>query len=120
MKIPRLTERVLPPSQPQSKESGGAPSDDWSRLPVPIASQEASSSGGAGTHDPANSGIRREPELLQHEEILPAQARTTPEFTFVEEDPGDDAVRARVLQEQARATARQAAMDPRDGMELSE
>jgi hypothetical protein len=29
-------------------------------------------------------------------------------------------LRARALQEQARATARQAAMDPRDGMELSE
>ena len=89
-------------------------------MPAPVASREVSSSGGAGIDDPANGGIRREPELPQHEEVLPAQTRATPEFSFIEEDPDDDALRARALQEQARATARQAAMDPRDGMELSE
>ena len=70
----RLTERVLPPSQPRSKQSGSPLSDDWTRLPAPIASQEVSSSGGAGIDDPANGGIRREPELPQHEEVMPVQA----------------------------------------------
>ena len=114
----RLAERVLPPSQPQSKQSGSPPSDDWSRLPVPVASQGVRSSGETGTDDPANGGIRREPELPQHEEVPPVQTTVTQEFSFIEEDPDDDALRARALQEQAHAIARQAAMDPRDGMEL--
>jgi type IV secretion system protein VirD4 len=116
----RLTERLLPPPQSEGKLSGGAPTDDWSRLPAPIANHEIGSSGGAGIDDPANGGIRREPELPEYEEILPVPAKTTPEFTFIEEDSDDDALRARLLLEQARSTARQAAMDPRDGMELSE
>ena len=73
----RLTERVLPPSQPRSMQ-GSPLADDWTRLPAPIASQKVSSSGGAGIDDPANGGIRREPELPQHEEVLPAQATATP------------------------------------------
>ena len=68
--------------------------------------------------DPANAGIRREPELPEHEEIAPEQAKPAPEFVFAEEDPDDDAARARALRQQARGLARQAAMDPGDGMEL--
>ena len=113
----RLTERVLPPPLLESNRSG-AVADDWSRLPAPAASQEVSLSGGTHIDDPANGGIRREPELPQHEEVLPGKAVTTPEFTFIEEDPDDDALRARALQQQARAIARQAAMDPGDGMKL--
>ena len=115
----RLTERLLPPSQHGNTQSVSSPSDDWSRSSAPVANQEASSSSGSGIDDPANGGIRREPELPQHEEILPAQATARAEFSFIEEDPDDDASRARLLLERARATARQAAMDPGDGMELS-
>jgi type IV secretion system protein VirD4 len=105
-----------------SKQNGTVPPDDWSRLPAPVVSlgQEVSSSGGAYIDDPANGGIRRDPELPKHEEIVPVQARATPEFTFTEEDPNDDALRARALQQQARGLARQAAMDPGDGLELLE
>ena len=116
---PRLTERVLAPPVVR-KQNGTAPPDDWSRLPAPVVSQEVSSSGGAYIDDPANGGIRRDPELPKHEEIVPVQARATPEFTFTEEDPNDDALRARALQQQARGLARQAAMDPGDGLELLE
>jgi type IV secretion system protein VirD4 len=115
----RLTERLLPPSQHGNTQSVSSPSDDWSRSSAPVANQEANSSSGSGIDDPANGGIRREPELPQHEEILPAQATARAEFSFIEEDPDDDASRARLLLERARATARQAAMDPGDGMELS-
>jgi type IV secretion system protein VirD4 len=116
---PRLTERVLAP--PAASEQGGAPSvDDWSLLPVPAvnAGREVSYSVETQIDDLANGGIRREPELPQHEEILPEQARPIPEFVFGEDDPDDDAVRARTLRQQARGLARQAAMDPGDGMEL--
>jgi type IV secretion system protein VirD4 len=116
---PRLTERLLAP--PATGKQGAAPSvDDWSLLPVPAVSagRVVSSSARTQIDDPANGGIRREPDLPQHEEIVPEQARPTPEFVFGEEDPDDDAVRARALRQQARGLARQAAMDPGDGMEL--
>ena len=115
----RLTKRVLPPpAVGQGSEVAG--SDDWSRLPAPVLNhgREIGSSGGAHIGDPANGGIRREPELPQHEEIVPEQSKATPEFTFAEEDPDDDAVRARALRLQARGLARQAALDPGDGMKL--
>jgi len=115
----RLTERVLPPPQPDGKQSGAALSDDWSQLPT-LASQEVSSSTGAYVDDPANCGIRREPELPQHEEIVPEQAKAIQEFTFADQDSDDDALRARVLRQQINGLARQAVMDPGDGMKLSE
>lgn len=116
---PRLTERVLAP--PAASEQGGAPSaNDWSLLPVPVASavRQVSSSSETQIDDPANGGIRREPELPQHEDIMPEQGKAEPEFTFGEDDSDDDAVRARALRQQARGLARQVAMDPGDGMEL--
>jgi type IV secretion system protein VirD4 len=116
---PRLTERVLAPPA-LSKHSGAPPPDDWSRLPVPAVStgRGANSSGETDIDDSANGGIRREPELPEHEEIVPEQAKPAPEFVFGEEDPDDDAVRARALRQQARGLARQAAMDPGDGIDL--
>ena len=56
----------------------------------------------------------------EHEEIVPERAKATPEFIFAEEDSDDDALRARALRQQVRGLARQAAMDPGDGMELWE
>jgi type IV secretion system protein VirD4 len=116
---PRLTERVLAP--PPTGEKGSTPSlDDWSRLPVPAVSvgREVSSSGETPIDDSANSGIRREPELPQHEEILPEQVKAEPEFVFGEDEPDDEAVHARMLRQRAQRLARQAAMDPGDGMQL--
>jgi type IV secretion system protein VirD4 len=118
----RLTERVLAPPT-VGREPGVVPSDDWSRLAVPAAvssGQKAVSSGENLIDDPANAGIRREPELPQYEEIVRESEKAVPEFVFAEEDPDDDAVRARAMREQVRSLARQAAMDPGDGMELPE
>jgi type IV secretion system protein VirD4 len=117
----RLTERVLPPPA-VDVGSGGTVLDDWSRLPVLVvkAGQKTASSGGAQIDDPANGGIRREPELPEHEEIVPEQAKGAPEFVFGDDQPDRDALRARALRQQVRGLARQAAMDPGDGMELSE
>ena len=116
---PRLTERVLAPPA-AGKQIGTPPPDDWSQLPVPAVStgREAHSSGKAHVDDPANGGIRREPELPQHEEIAREQVKSKPEFTFGEEAPDDDAARARALRQQVRNLARQGAMDPGDGMGL--
>src|SRR6266702_2000651 len=115
----RLTERVLAP--PAAREQNGAhPPDDWSQLPAPAVStgSEAYSSGKKRSDDPANGGIRRELELPQHEEIAREQVKPKPEFAFGEEEPDDDAVRARALRQQVRNLARQGAMDPGDGLGL--
>jgi type IV secretion system protein VirD4 len=115
----RLAERVLAPPQLLRQQSHAAPSDDWSGLPVPAigAAEKAASSGKTPADDAANAGIRREPELPEHEEIAPDQ-RKVEEFVFIDDDPDDDAARARALRQQVRGLARQAAMDPGDGIDL--
>ena len=116
---PRLTERILEP--PGTSRQGSVPSvDDWSLLPVPIVSagREVSSSGETPIDDHANGGIRREPELPQHEEIMPEQAKAEPEFVFGEDEPDDETARARRLRQRTQRLARQAAMDPGDGIQL--
>ena len=116
---PRLTKRVLAP--PAARGQNGARSaDDWSGLPAPAvnAAPEAHPSGKTRSDDPANGGIRRQPELPQHEEIAPEPVKPKPEFTFGEETPDDDAARTRALRQQVRNLARQGAMDPDDGMGL--
>ena len=89
-------------------------------MPAPAAGAgpEAYLSGKERSDDPANGGIRREPELPQHEEIAREPVKPKPEFAFGEEQPDDDAVRARTLRQQVRNLARQGAMDPGDGMGL--
>jgi type IV secretion system protein VirD4 len=120
---PRLTERVLPP--PKSgllDREGSAPTDDWSRLPAPAnrsVSKPAPMSGARpSVDDPANSGIRREPELPVHEDIAAEVLRPPTEFEFAEERDDSVAVRARVMRTNRSGLARQAAMDPGDGLEL--
>jgi type IV secretion system protein VirD4 len=115
----RLSERVLAPPA-AIKQSGTQPPDDWSRLLVPAATatRQVDAPGEARIDDPANAGIRREPELPEHEEIAREAAKLAPEFVFGEEEPDDDAVSARALRQQARGLARQAAMDPGDGIDL--
>jgi len=120
---PRLTERVLPPpkSGPLDRE-GSAPTDDWSRLPAPAnrsVSKPVSASGAQPpVDDPANSGIRREPGLPGHEDIVAAVSKPPTEFDFPEEGDDGVAVRARVMRTNGPGLARQAAMDPGDGLEL--
>jgi type IV secretion system protein VirD4 len=100
-----------------SGQSGAAPSDDWSQLLVPAPpGREVKAS--SPFDDPANAGIRREPELPEHEEIAPERAQPIPEFVFVEENSTDETMRARALRQQARGLARQAALDPGDGIDL--
>jgi type IV secretion system protein VirD4 len=120
---PRLTERVLPPPKlgPLDRE-GSAPTDDWSRLPAPTnrsVSKPVSVTGARPpVDDPANSGIRREPGLPGHEDIVTEVSKPPTEFDFPEEGDDGVAVRARVMRTNRSGLAGQAAMDPGDGLEL--
>ena len=83
----------------------------------PIAVASAGSSGQLA--DDADGGIRREPEIPEHEAIAPEHL--TPareEFAVLDDEPDDDAQRAKQLQDRFRGAARQAALDPDDGIEL--
>lgn len=113
----RLQERILtPPDLHTVDATGNQSSDDWSnRL---VASGHPAAKAADGTEgDPANAGIRREPELPEHEEIItpPSPER---EFAALDDEPDVDAAKANAMRQRMRAVARQVAMNPDDGMEL--
>ena len=114
----QLKARILSP--PESRQADQPMSmaglDDWSAAP-PTACAPAGSSSQAS--DDADGGIRREPELPEHEDIAPERpAPAREEFTALDEEPDDDAQRAKELQDRFRRVARQASLDPEDGIEL--
>ena len=117
---PRLTERVLPPPNSSSLDrDGSAATDDWSRQPAPQDSNVAEPVSLSGARQSTgDSGIRREPELPEHENIAPEALKPPPEFDFTEDEGDSDAIRARVLRTNVPGLARQAAMDPGDGLDL--
>jgi type IV secretion system protein VirD4 len=111
-----LQARILPPPKPSSpghamlgEDRPPQGADEWVDAVVPARASSA--------EDPANSGIRREPELPKHEEIAPEPRKPVNEFEPLEDEPDDDTQRLHVMQRQARI-ARQAALDPADGMGL--
>ncbi len=116
----RLKARVLPP--PRSCSPGERlaprPGEDWSALP-PLAASVSPRPAATepDDEDPANAGIRREPELPAYEDIDPQRQPAAPEPELGEPED-EDALRAQTLHRRLRATARQAAMDPDDGIAL--
>ena len=69
------------------------------------------------TVDPANGGIRQEPELPTHEEVVPPLVPAD-EFTFVEDDADDEPQRHKTLARLQAQVTRAAAMDRDDGLGL--
>ena len=93
--------------------------DGWSSLPLRRPSAALLTE--IEKHqDAANSGLRREPELPDHLAIAKeTMAPQPPEEFAVVDDKSDDNVRqARVLSQQMRGLARQASLDPGDGLGL--
>ncbi len=99
----RLTARILPPPRIEQIDENSplavrvvcATNDDWSALPPPMGKT-------ATDEDPANGGIRREPELLEHEEIAPLESNlvSTPEAFLGDEVDDEEAIKARILRSQ--------------------
>jgi len=116
----RFRERILPPPKPAiTKGPAKPPADDWSALAIPTTPAGITTITGTGSiTDPANAGIRREPELPEHEEITPPERPVIGEFALLDDEPDVDAAKARSLRHQVTSVARQAAMDPADGIEL--
>jgi type IV secretion system protein VirD4 len=106
----QLQARILPPPVPPSRAKRSRSPDAWvDAIITPIP---------ATAGDPANSGIRREPEVPEHEAIAPETMPPEPSFEFPEDEADDDAAATVVSRERMRTTARQAALDPGDRMGL--
>ena len=56
--------------------------------------------------------------LSDHEAIAAEEPKPSTEFTFSDDEPDDDAVRAGALRQRFDTVARQAALDPDDGIPL--
>jgi type IV secretion system protein VirD4 len=114
----QLQARILPPPPfaAGARVAGNADKpipaakDDWQGAVVARPATD--------TEDPANAGIRREPELPEHEDIITAPRKPAQEFDLTDDEADDDAQRLRVLQRQVRVTARQVSLDPADDMGL--
>jgi type IV secretion system protein VirD4 len=113
----RFAERILPPPK-LGRTSEPARPDDWSSLPLrrpPAAPRTKIDE----PQDAANGGLRREPALPDHPEFAKETTVSAPSKEFAVTDDSDDSVlQARVLSQQMRGLARQAALDPGDGLGL--
>lgn len=112
---------MAPPALVSGTNTGISSSDDWSELPPPPIAENAKAPLKATTppsRDPANAGIRQEPELPPQEDIAPVPKNPVQEFSFAAEKSDDEAARAELKRLQARGLARQVAMDPEDDLGL--
>ena len=77
----RLSERILSPPVLGKHIGRGTDmtADDWRALPLPVdGAEQRSESRQAVDVDPANAGIRREPGLPEHEEIVRSERPARP------------------------------------------
>ena len=115
----RLQERILTPPDLVAAPLAPSPSaDDWSGRVVAAESHSATDAAHGAEGDPANAGIRREPELPEHEEIVAPPPSPEQEFEFVDDEPDVDAAKARAMRQRMRMVARQVALNPDDGIDL--
>jgi type IV secretion system protein VirD4 len=113
---PQLQARILPPPvsiSPNVIDTAGATrrqgDDPWAEA-IAAAAQSA--------EDPANAGIRREPELPEQEEVVLEPRKPVREFELPDDEAPDASQDLQALQRRTRRLARQVALDPGDGMDL--
>jgi type IV secretion system protein VirD4 len=112
---PELKYRILAPPLPRrrataniAKAGTGGPEEWPAQVPQP--------STGVTVGDDANGGIRREPELRQHEEIVPQPHKQVREFDLEEDERDDEAQRQQVMQRNFAGAVRQIPLDPADDL----
>ncbi|ENR5136362.1 conjugal transfer protein TraG [Pseudomonas aeruginosa] len=113
----RLQERIITPPV-LAIVAAPASSDDWSGRIVAASGQTGTMGAGEDGGDAANAGIRREPELPEHEEIVAPPPSPAQEFELLDDEPDVDAAKANAMRARMRMVARQASLDPGDGIEL--
>jgi type IV secretion system protein VirD4 len=112
---PQLQARILPPPVPSSvptiiyKISAARDDNPWAEAVVVTARV---------AEDPDNAGIRREPDLPEHEEVVLEQRLPVREFELEDDEPPDASQELQAQQRRTRRLARQVVLDPGDGMDL--
>ena len=104
--------RILPPPALIPPPSGGSAAlpghADWDNAVITPSA--------ATVEDPANAGIRREPELPDHEEVVAEPRKPVQEFEPLEDEPDDEVQRQRVMQRNFSAAAGQTPLDRADDL----
>ncbi|KAF0136167.1 MAG: TRAG family protein [Methylocystaceae bacterium] len=120
----RFNARILSPPRPSAPErTGDRPRQgDWASL-LPITAQFPAKGAQGSTEneeesDSANSGIRREPALPEHEAITPEIPASPTEFTFADNEVDDEPMQVKPVSGRMCSVARQASLDPDDGLQL--
>jgi type IV secretion system protein VirD4 len=114
---PQFQMRLLPAPDPKTLRPDRPPDDDWNG-PTPPGGPYPKPNP-PSKPDPANAGARREPELPLHVDIARPKRAATKEFDFSEgASADDDAVRIEKLRTRMQGAARQASLDPGDGIKL--
>jgi len=108
-----LKARVGPPPALGGAQREAVDGDGWTGRVIAAAAVSAGAVSGEGDVD--NAGVRREPDLPEHEEVVSPPA---PEREFEDLDEGDDQAATLAQSERFRMAARQAALDRDDGMDL--
>ncbi|MBN9567063.1 MAG: conjugal transfer protein TraG [Alphaproteobacteria bacterium] len=113
----RFNERILPP--PEATAVATPRPDDWTSLPTPTREDVRDTAAPAPdeAEDTANGGIRREPGLEPHKDIVPEARPTEDEFHLDRDEDDAEAARARTLL-RMRQLARGISLDPGDDMEM--
>ncbi|RAZ88864.1 conjugal transfer protein TraG [Mesorhizobium hawassense] len=113
----RFKERILPP--PVLTTAAEGKPDDWTKLPLPPCPRtaEATSAPSAADEDQTDSERRRQPELSRVELVV--KPSTENEFEIDHQDDVEDSVaRNRRLTRLMQGIARQASLDPGDGVDM--
>lgn len=123
----RLTSRVLHPpalTAAGAGTSGDRPvthADDWTAHPIrtpPAAAAGRSATGSSTNQDPANGGIRQEPGPRTPDALVSEPEKLTPEMALLDNATGAAVTGPNSIDQTFLTTARQAALDPGDGVGL--
>ncbi|TYO63356.1 conjugal transfer protein TraG [Bradyrhizobium hipponense] len=114
---PQFQKRIFKPAETGTILLSTRPDEDWSGHPSAAPSIEPLAPRQRKHGDP-NGGLRREPELPQHEEIEIKAPLAEHEFDAGPDEPDADAVQAQALSRAMQGVARATSLDPDDGMDL--
>ena len=116
---PRLAKRIGSPASlellPDQHDQG-----DWSgKITAPMQPDKGGEAGKPFMADEAgDGGLRREPELAGHDDTAPEHAAAANEFEYADRGDEEQALRNRRIAERMQTNARQASLDPNDGIDL--
>ena len=116
----RFQERILPP--PIMEKAKVARADDWSALPLPLPPppeiKEPQPRDSQDDDDPTESERRHQPELSKSKTIEKKEPIDNEFAPDPDDDMEDDTARVSRVNQRMRQVARQASLDPGDGIEM--